>query len=144
MRIIRTILFVGAIAILMPSPPEENGRSSLISSASQISAPEVIYAASRTASDLGDFCGRQPMVCKTAGFIATKLEAKAKYSAKLIYEWANEASTPSVAREAFAVEHLATASLLKVADNSEARSQNTLKVEDLIPDWRDPLRPQKG
>ena len=47
--------------------------------------------------DAGEFCGRQPMVCVTADFIATKLEAKAKYSAKLIYEWANEASsTPAV------------------------------------------------
>jgi len=144
MRIIRTIFFFGAIAILMPSPPEESGRASLMASASQVSTPEVIYAASRAVSDVGDFCGRQPLVCKTAGFIAHKLEAKAKYSAKLIYEWANEAGRPTGAQEALEVEHLATASLPKIADNAGEPPQNTLKVEDLIPDWRDPLPARKS
>src|SRR5206468_10699727 len=93
MRMFRTIFFLGAVAILMPSPPQEATRGSLLSWSSDVSAPQVINAASRTVSDMGDFCGRQPIVCETAGFIATKLEAKAKYSAKLIYEWANEASS---------------------------------------------------
>jgi hypothetical protein len=137
MRILRTIFFLGAIAILLPSPPEESRRSSLFASASQITAPEVIYAASRTASDVGDFCQRQPMVCETAGYIASKVEAKAKYSAKLIYEWANEASAPGA--DQALDERLATASLTHVAANAAADSQNTLKVEDLIPEWRNPL-----
>jgi hypothetical protein len=140
MRVFRTIFFLGAIAILMPSPPEDARRSSLVSSQSDFSAPEMINAASRTVSDMGDFCFRQPMVCATAGFIATKLEAKAKYSAKLIYEWANEASRPPGARE----ERLTTANLPRLASNSEEPPQSTLKVEDLIPDWRNPLAARKG
>jgi hypothetical protein len=143
MRVVRTIIILGAIAILMPSPPEESSRASLISSPPDITAPQFIHAASRAASDVGAFCGRQPTVCETAGFIAHKLEAKAKYSVKLIYEWANEASSAPLAQEAFESDRLATASLPVVADNA-GPSQNTLKVEDLIPDWRDPEPGTKG
>jgi Family of unknown function (DUF5330) len=144
MRVLRPLFFFGAIAILLPSPPGENGRSSLIASRSDISTPEIVHAASRTVSDVGDFCARQPMVCETAGFIATKLEAKAKYSAKLIYEWANEASSAPSGEDPFETEALATASLPAVADNGGMPSQNTLRVEDLIPDWRDPLPARKS
>jgi Family of unknown function (DUF5330) len=144
MRVFRSIFFLGAIAILLPSPPEEAKRGSLVSSMSEVSAPQMINAASRTVSDMSDFCFRQPTVCVTASFIATKLEAKAKYSAKLIYEWANEASSPPVSHEAFEAEGLTTASLPRVASNAGEPVQNTLKVEDLIPDWRDPLATKKG
>ena len=131
MRIFRTIFFLSAIAILMPSPPEESGHSSLLTSTTEISAPEVIYAASRTASGVGDFCGRQPTVCRTASFIASRLESKAKYGAKLIYEWANEASS-------------APRSRLASAPPSNQASQNTLTAEDLIPRWRNPLPSRKS
>jgi hypothetical protein len=126
MRIFRTIFFLSAIAILMPSPPEESGQNSLLASTTEVSAPEVIYAASRTASDVGDFCGRQPTVCRTAGFVASKLEAKAKYGTKLIYEWASEATNAPRSGPA-------------VAPPPNAASQNTLTAEDLIPQWRNPL-----
>jgi hypothetical protein len=142
MRIFRTIVFLGAIALLLPTPPEEARRSSLLSSAPEVTTPQFIDAASRTVTDMGDFCGRQPMVCETADFIAGRLEAKAKYGAKLIYEWANEASGTPRAQEAFAP--MATGSLPQFADNSAQPSQNTLKVEDLIPDWRDPRPTKKG
>src|SRR5437763_5688324 len=125
MRVFRTIFFLVAVALLMPSPPEEAKRGSLMSSASDVSVPQFINAASRTVSDAGEFCGRQPVVCVTADFIAGKLEAKAKYSAKLIYEWANEASSTPRAREASlsAPQH---ARLPRLAANSGAPSQNTL------------------
>ena len=143
MRVFRTVFFLCTVAILMPSPPEEATRTSPMSSAGDVSVPQFINAASRTVSDAGEFCGRQPMVCLTADFIAGKLEAKAKYSAKLIYEWANEASSTPRAREASltAPEH---ARLPRLAANSRAPSQNTLKVEDLVPDWRNPLPPRKS
>jgi len=143
MRVFRTIFFLGAVALLMPSPPEEAKRGSLMSSASDVSVPQFINAASRTVSDAGEFCGRQPMVCVTADFIAGKLEAKAKYGAKIIYEWANEASSARGPREAFQ-NAPQQGNLPQVAANANEPWQNTLKVEDLIPDWRNPLPARKS
>jgi hypothetical protein len=143
MRVLRAIFFLGTIAILMPSPPEQAQRGSLMSSVNQVTAPQFIHAASRTVSDVGEFCGRQAMVCETAGFIASKLEAKAKYGVKLIYEWANEASGSPGAGQAFE-ESLSTASLTHVAADATLKSQNTLRVEDLIPVWRNPLPAKKS
>ena len=142
MRLFRTIFFLGVVAVLMPSPPEEAKRSSLLSSSADVTVPQLINAASRTVSDAGEFCGRQPMVCVTADFIATKLEAKAKYSAKLIYEWANEASSTPGPREAF--ENAPQRASLAQLSSSNELSQNTLKVEDLVPSWRDPRSARKS
>jgi hypothetical protein len=114
-----------------------------MSSATDVTVPQFINAASRTVSDAGEFCGRQPIVCVTADFIAGKLEAKAKYSAKLIYEWANEASSTPTAREAALIAPQ-PARLPRLAADSGAPSQNTLKVEDLIPAWRNPLPARKS
>jgi hypothetical protein len=141
MSIFRKIFFLGTLAVLMPSPPEDSQHS--LPTAGDVSTPQMIFAASRTASDLGGFCGRQPTVCTTAGFIASKLEAKAKYSAQLLYEWANEASSVPGTKEALG-EFPSTASASQLAMESKRESQNTLTVQDLIPDWRNPLASKKG
>ena len=138
MRLFRTIFLLGALAALLPSPPEDHRTAAV--AAREVTAPEVILGASRTASDLGGFCGRQPMVCETAGFIAAKLEAKAKYGARLAYEWAGETSRPSQRIEA----QPSTANPPLLAPSAAERPQSTLTMEDLIPEWRDPTGPRKS
>lgn len=136
MRIVRTIILLSAIIILMPSPPESQKQDAGLIASNDVSVPEMFIAATRTASDLGGFCGREPQVCETAVYVAHMLEAKAKYSVRLIYDWANEASSDTPPVKADAVDHLVTSSTKIAAD--EAPSQNTLKVEDRIPAWRAP------
>jgi hypothetical protein len=137
MRIVRTIILLSAIVILMPSPPESAKKDVGLVAASDVSAPEIFVAATRAASDLGGFCAREPQVCVTASYVAEMLEAKAKYSVRLIYDWANEASSGDAAPEqADAVDHLVTSSTKVAVD--EPVSQNTLEVEDRIPAWRVP------
>ncbi|MFL5258538.1 MAG: DUF5330 domain-containing protein [Hyphomicrobiales bacterium] len=138
MRLFRTIFLLGALAALLPSPPEDHDTTAV--AAREVTAPEVISFASRTASDLGGFCGRQPMACETAGFIAAKLEAKATYGARLVYAWAEGTSGPGQRIEA----RLSTASPPLLASSAAERPQNTLTMEDLIPEWRDPRRPRKS
>lgn len=137
MRIVRTIILLSAIVILMPSPPESVKKDAGLIAANDVSAPEILVAATRAASDLGGFCAREPQVCVTASYVAEMLEAKAKYSVRLIYDWANEASSGDAAPEqADAVDQLVTSSTRVAVD--EPASQNTLKVEDRIPAWRAP------
>jgi hypothetical protein len=144
MRIIRTVLILTGALFLLPSPPEsetavaENGPAPL----------EVFGSAVNAVSDAASFCVRQPGVCETAGYVAHRLEIKAKYSVKLIYEWASEASHDSAGQPtgqaAEASDAIVTGSTTDVAARQEAEeSQSTLTIEDLIPEWRGPA-PRQG
>jgi hypothetical protein len=139
MRILRTIFLLTAVVILMPSPPEapkHDADTIGMIAANEVSAPELFFAATRTASDLGGFCQREPQVCQTAAYVAAILESKAKYSVRLIYDWANEASGDAAPRQADGVDDIVTSST-QVA-SGEVRSQNTLTVKDKILPWRKP------
>lgn len=104
-------------------------------------------AAAETFSDLRGFCARRPGVCETAGKLAVTMEGKAKYSAKLIYEWANDASQGEPRRSVLPPD-LAEADPIATGtmngDMAEAGTQSTLTLSDLIPEWKAPPKPKKG
>ena len=91
MGIFRTTLVLGAIFALLPMPPQsaEPGKADVADAPGTFG---YLVAATEAFSDVKGFCMRKPMVCDAAGHVAVKIEAKAKYSAKLIYEWANDAN----------------------------------------------------
>ena len=95
MRIIRTIIVLSGIAVFMPSAPEDVNQAAPSVASAETSNTGYLEVATNTFSDLASFCARQPGVCETAGFVAHKLELKAKYGVRLIYDWASEASTSS-------------------------------------------------
>jgi Family of unknown function (DUF5330) len=98
MGILRTLIIAGAGLALLPSPPPE------LSGAPQPEGPgnfAYLAAAAETVADLKGFCERNPSTCSTAGTVAMVVEGKAKYSAKLVYEWANaETSKPALTQTA--------------------------------------------
>src|SRR4029079_7354507 len=121
MRIFRTIFFLGVAAFFLPSPPEN--RMVAADPGDNPAATEYLTAAVSTVADLRDFCSRQAAVCDTAHYLAVKLEGKAKYSIELLYQWAQESNGSAMEKEA--------------ATELQPRA-NTLKLEDLIPEWRAP------
>ena len=150
MRLIRTILLIAGIGVLLPSPPETvvaQGQA-----VPEVSTFAMVASASSAFADVASFCQRQPDVCQTATYVAGRLEAKAKYSARLIYEWASDATTDPAAlpgtQEAIKVDMMETGSM-KVAANDppppkeEEKGQSTLQIEDLIPEWRGPVPPKQ-
>jgi hypothetical protein len=146
MRIFRTIILLSGAAVLLPSPPESDSQAA----AQQISVhavPGLIETAAQTVSDVAGFCARQPGVCQTAGYIAHTVEAKAKYSVKLIYEWANESSAgpdAPVSVEEAKSDPISTSSMSFAALTAPRNGQSTLKIGDLIPAWRGPVAAKKG
>lgn len=143
MRIIRTIIVLSGIAAFMPSAPEDVNQAAPSVTSAEISDAGYLEVAANTFSDLASFCARQPGVCETAGFVAHKLELKAKYGVRLIYDWANEASTPSAVQPKIAngIDPIETGSM-KLASTKQLpqNSQSTLRLDDLIPVWRGPAR----
>ena len=142
MRIVRTIIVLSGIAAFMPSAPEDVNQAAPGVASTELPDSGYFEVAANTFSDLTAFCARQPGVCETAGFVAHKLELKAKYGVRLIYDWANEANTPAVQPEiAKGSDPIETGSM-KLASGKKLpqTSQSTLRLGDLIPVWRGPAK----
>ena len=142
MKLIRTSIVLCGLAALLPSPPDEAG-------ASQTPAPSSMEMASAAASAVGDargFCGRQPAVCETTRFVAHRLELKAKYAARLVYEWASDGkpAQPALQKIKPAKADPMTTGAAPATPLTVHLSQNTLRLEDLIPEWRSPLQARKS
>lgn len=149
MGILRYTIILGAAALAMPNPPPSAEQGGAVPQTASSFA--YVAAAAETFADLRAFCVRRPGVCQTAGHVAGTMEAKAKYSAKLIYEWANEASSAethgtSLPPDMTETDPIATGTT--GASKGAAVSQSTLRLEDLIPEWRAPanmgMLPKKG
>lgn len=138
MGVFRAIMVLTGITVFMPAPSED---SATVAPARD--TVSVVSAASQTVSDVASFCHRQPGVCDTAGYVVAKLEAKAKYSVRLLYDWASEANgEPAVSPldDVAASDPITTGSVLASARDPGS----TLKIEDLIPRWREPPSLQQG
>ena len=141
MRIIRTIIVLSGVAAFMPSAPEDVNHAAPSVASIDNSDTGYLEVATNAFSDLASFCARQPGVCETAGFVAHKLELKAKYGVRLIYDWASEASTSSAVQPEIAnsSDPIETGSMkLASAKKLPKNSQSTLRLNDLIPVWRGP------
>ncbi len=137
MRVFRTFFLLAAAAYLMPSPPE--GRMGLSAQTGEDPpATEFLSAAVSTVADMRDFCTRQASVCDTAHYLAVKLEGKAKYSVELLYQWANESNGGTLPSQALDGEATAVRNLASTSGEIQSNGQNTLQLEDLIPEWRAP------
>jgi hypothetical protein len=141
MGILRTTVLLAGGLLLLPSPPEDVS-SPLVAAETQAVNASYLVAASSALSDLTSFCDRQPAACQTAGILAARLERNAKYSVKLLYEWAN--SPDETAPKASTSVLLDADQLTTGSTEPEAGpSQSTLKIDDLLPPWIGPA-PKKG
>jgi Family of unknown function (DUF5330) len=139
MRIIRTIVLLAAAAYFLPSPPEDRLGASL-QGGDDPPATEFLSAAVSTVADMRDFCTRQATVCDTAHYLAVKLEGKAKYSVELLYQWAHESNDLLPSQQAYYTKGVAAQRQTAAANDAEGIGQNTLQLEDLIPEWRAPAK----
>ncbi len=154
MFIVRTMFWLSVVVLLLPTGNTATTDSPVkVSNATQVTTDDALYAAYSTVSDISTFCSRNPQVCETGKQALNIMEAKAKYGARLVYEWATAATgagSPSESpmaihknadQSAFIDPHTpvsTTGAAVVVADGG---SQNTLKIEDIIPEWAGPDSP---
>jgi hypothetical protein len=140
MRLIRTLLVISGAGFFMPSPPDDIAAGNVTAKTQDVSPLEMLSTASSAVTDVAGFCSRQQGFCDTAAYVAGRLEVKAKYSVKLLYEWAADStSDPALAtrsQEAVKVDMLKTGTTLAGGAVPETKGQSTLKLEDVIPEWR--------
>jgi hypothetical protein len=132
MGAIRTTMLVLAVAVMLPSPPE-NRQGSLL-----------VRSAIRAMSNLGVFCTEKDQ-CTTAEYVLGRIEAKARYNLNLLYAWAShpEGELAPLANQARA-DPVMTGSATRLAASKAEASQNTLRLDDLIPSWRGPSGAKSG
>ncbi len=87
MGLLRKAILLGGVLYALPSPPASEMQGAEPSA--QASTFATISAATETMADAKSFCERRPQVCVTGLYLYSKAEGKAKYSAKMAYEWAN-------------------------------------------------------
>jgi Family of unknown function (DUF5330) len=148
MGLIRKIIVVSGALMAMPSPPPVVQNGTIVQASAQSSSWNYISAAAETVADMKSFCERKPNVCSTAQYLAVSLEGKAKYSAKLVYEWANESGAGQLnqldLRQTLAIADPINTGTVSVQQVELMPHNSTLRMEDLIPEWRGTIEPEKG
>ncbi len=173
---ITRILIVGmAVLILAPMPPEDTSADQ--SPAAELQTHQLVSVAIGTFTDVSSFCERQPLTCTAMSDVASIAQAKAKYSIRLAYEWANGNGTSahtvqpagddalpvfgthlesdqgfepdasggksiSDLLNSSSADPVITGSTIKVAEADSGT--NTLRIEDILPDWRGPEPSRQG
>jgi|UniRef100_UPI003BAB1718 hypothetical protein len=111
--LLKSAFWIGLVLLLLPI---DTGPES--ADAPGLNPVRAFFAAQSTISDIGGFCDRNPDTCETGGQAIARIGAKAKVSARLIYEYLDEE---------------------EAAANSDSGlvtgGTDTLKAEDLIPGW---------
>jgi hypothetical protein len=137
MRIVRTFVVLGGIAVFLPAPPGDQVSGS---QEERAAAPQGLLAAlTLTVADLFGLCAEGDWSCDLAGRSAAHLESKIKYSVWLAYDWA---VTPSP-RARLQVGD-AGADISSAAPSSSTPNASTLRLDDMVPAWRGPARQNEG
>jgi len=148
---IRTAFWLSVVVMLLPAdnndtPDVKNG------AVEPVSAIEALDAARTTVTDLSGFCGRNQSVCQTGQQAFALFASKARYGARVIYDWASSneplagqsATQPAGKPQLSALNPKIVTGSLKVAGAQNAATRSTLTREDLIPVWGGPARRSKA
>jgi hypothetical protein len=104
--LLRSTFWIALVLLLLPIDTGSEDTSG-----PGINPVSAFFAAQSTISDLSGFCDRNPQTCETGGQAISQIGAKAKVSAKMIYEYLDEDG------------------------NLTTGATGTLTAADLQPDW---------
>jgi len=176
---ITRILIVGLAALMLaPMPPEDETAAANRQPVAELQTHQLVSVAIGTFTDVSSFCERQPLTCRAMSDVASVAQAKARYSIRLAYEWANDSkpagntasfslhdampmavnhdennempepgaaglqSIPDILNSSSRYDPLVTGTIRKFAEADTGT--NTLRIDDILPDWRGPEPSRQG
>lgn len=83
--LLRCAFWIALVLLILPIDTGEDGKDGV-----GINPVAAFFAAQSTISDLSGFCERNPQTCETGGQAIAQIGAKAKVSARMIYEYLDE------------------------------------------------------
>jgi hypothetical protein len=134
--------WLGLVLVLLPRDPTPESEK-----APQVGASDAISAASAAASDMGQFCKRQPAACEVGGQAATAIGQRAQDGARKIYKIITDKKPegaekpPVVQPNAPAKKSDHTGSIDAEPVATAVSSADALTEDDMTIEWRLP-RPQ--
>lgn len=111
--LLKSAFWIGLVLLLLPIDTGSEDTN-----APGLNPVRAFFAAQSTISDIGGFCERNPETCETGGQAIARIGAKAKVSARLIYEYLDEEDVTAATDRGLVT-----------------GGTDTLKAEDLIPGW---------
>ena len=130
--LLRMAFWLGLVLVLLPreTTPEAD-------KVPQIGASEAISAATAAASDMGQFCKRQPAACEVGGQAATAIGQRAQDGARKLYKIITKPDHPSAPDKK--PDH--TSSIDDDAGVAAASPADALTEDDMAIEWRLPRTP---
>ena len=126
--LLRVVFWLGLVLVLLPrdKTPESDKLP-------QIGASEAISAATAAASDMGQFCKRQPAACEVGGQAATALGQRAQDGARQLYKIITDKKP----------DHTSSIDTAGEAETvpGAAPSTDALTEDDMAVEWRLPRPP---
>jgi hypothetical protein len=145
---------MSVLLLLLPTedgPQKSVGKPQIPSQVASVPARDVTF-------QLDGFCGRNVDVCAAGSLLFDTLQRKAKYAARLVYDWANSGAEDQPlkprrtgpqqtalrvpVRLADAADGLVTGTVKPRRKPNPPRARkpsgNTLELKDLVPTWQGP------
>jgi Family of unknown function (DUF5330) len=134
---LRMAFWLGLVLVLLPR--EKTPESDKVP---QISASEAVSAATAAASDMGQFCKRQPAACEVGGQAATAIGQRAQDGARQLYKIITDDKKPEQPK----VPDKKPDHTSSVGTDAEAVVANTSPIDaltdgDMAIEWRMPRTP---
>ena len=158
MFILRTLFWLAVLILVLPTGKSADTDTVTPAAAqANFDAGSALDAAIATVGDVSSFCTRNPKVCETGSAAAAAFESKAKQGVRMLYDWATgnegdgnaEVGQPtkaldrSAARFSGQADAVVTGSF-QMASGDKPKSQNTLRLDDIIPEWSGPRKKQSA
>ena len=128
--LLRMAFWIGLVLVLLP---RDHAPDADTTAAPQVGASDAISAATAAASDMSQFCKRQPQACEVGGNAAAFIGERAKEGARKVYQIITEKKP----------DH--TGSIGEGGDQEPGAvvvaKPDTLTQDDLAVDWQSPDAP---
>ena len=133
--LLRMAFWLGLVLVLLPRDPTPESEK-----APQIGASEAISAATAAASDMGQFCKRQPAACEVGGQAATAIGQRAQDGARKIYKIITDKKPDITDKQpgATAKKPDHTGSIDSGSAVAAASSDDALTADDMAIEWQLP------
>ncbi len=157
MFLLRTFFWLGIVVMILPTgKPSNDVTGATVTGVSATDATafdtdSALDAAAAAIGDLSSFCTRNPGACETGAAAAEAFKEKAKAAVRMIYDWATvdgeETSSRMHSPEEFPGKAANLGRLeadsfitgtVHLASAKKSKSQNTLRIDDIIPEWTGP------
>ncbi len=137
MRIFKFAFWMMVVVVFLPASNDNEPGKGQQNQTSIVNSSEMAVAAASLSGDITSFCDAQPVVCQTGAAAFELFKAKAATGLTIVAPW-NQAPEETKSEMIHAQTNALPVKRPKLA-NSET-SSNTLKLDDLVPEWKSPKK----